>query len=116
MKLRSIIILFSFVITFGLLCSFPPAWSEEVGAVLEEPETEFPQVTLKMSGNGCEPNLNESELLHVKGVLGVDIESKPGKMIVTYDPARVGVAKILGAVGKKEGGCTASEEVANVKK
>ncbi len=115
MKFR-IIVLFSFVVAFSFLCGFPAAWSEEVGAVLEEPEPELPQVTLKMSGNGCEPNLNESELLRVKGVLGVDIESKPGKMIVTYDPTKTGVQKILGAVGKKEGGCTASEEVANVKK
>ena len=115
MKLRSVAILLFFAAVFGLLYSFPVA-SQDVGVVQEEQEPELPQVTLKFSGNGCETNLNESELLRVRGVVGVDVESKPGKMIVSYDPVRVGVAKILGAVGKKEGGCTASEDVADVKK
>jgi len=114
MKLRSVAILLFFAAVFGLLYSFPAA-SQDVGVIEEELGPEFPQITLKFSGNSCEINLNESELLHVKGVLGVDIESKPGKIVVTYDPARTGVAKLLGAIGKKKGGCVASEDVAGVK-
>ncbi len=117
--MRLIIVLFSFVVTFGLFYNPPVAWSEDVGAILEEPaepaEPELPQITLKMSGVGCETNLNESELLRLKGVVGVDIESQPGKMVVTYDPAKLTKQKIMGAVGKKKGGCAAGEDAVDKK-
>lgn len=128
MKFRTVVILLSCTVVFGLLlCSFPaaatppessPVGSSDAGAVTDDQQTEpeLPQVTLNFRGMGCDTNLNESELLRVKGVIGVDIESKPGKVIVTYDPAQVGVAKIVGAVGRKKGGCAASEEVAGSKK
>lgn len=112
MKLRGIIILFSFAVAFGFLYSFPVT-AEDVGVVAEEPEPELPQITLDLSGKGCETNLNESELLRLKGVVGVDIESQPGKIVVTYDPAILTKQKIMGAVGKKKGGCAASEHVAD---
>ncbi len=115
MRLRLAIILFSLTVAFGFSYSFPVAWSDEVGVIPEAPEPELPelpQVTLKFSGGGCETNTNESELLRLKGVVGVDIESMPGKMIVTYDPAKLTKQQIKAAVGKKKGGCAASEDSA----
>lgn len=107
-----IVILLSFTVAFGSLLSFPVAWSQ-VGVIEEEPEPELPQITLKFSGGGCETNLNESELLRLKGVIEVDTYSEPGRMIVTYDPAKLTKQQIKGAVGKKKGGCAASEHVAD---
>lgn len=112
--MRFIVVLFSFTVVFGFLYNPPVAWCEDVGVILEEPaepeEPELPQITLKLSGGNCETNLNESELLRLKGVVGVDIETKPGKIIVTYDPAKLTKQQIKGAVGKKKGGCAAAED------
>jgi copper chaperone CopZ len=117
MKFCLIIVLFSFTLIFGFLYNSPAAWSGDVGVIPEAPaepaepaEPELPQITLNLAGKGCETNLNESELLRLKGVVGVDIESKPGKIIVTYDPAKLTKQQIKGAVGKKKGGCAAAED------
>ncbi|MBI4412065.1 MAG: hypothetical protein HY541_06245 [Deltaproteobacteria bacterium] len=77
----------------------------------EEPDINpYVEMTLNLSGGGCEINLNESELLRVKGVVGVDIEKKPGKIVLEYDPAVTNKGLIKSAVGKKKGGCAANEE------
>ena len=110
MNLRGAIVLLSFAVVFVLLCNFSPAWSQEIGAFLEEEMPEYPQVTLRLSGSGCDININEAELLRLEGVLLVDIESKPGRIVVTYDPAKLDVHRIKAAVGKKMGRCAASED------
>lgn len=115
MKIPFLVVLFLITAGFSFLYGLPSAWSQ-VGVIpegQEEPEPDFPEITLKFSGGGCETNLNESELLRLKGVVGVDIESKPGKMIVWYDSAQLTKQQIKGAVGKKKGGCAASEDASD---
>lgn len=85
-----------------------------VGVISEAPapaEPDLPEVTLNLAGAGCDLNLNEAELLRVKGIVKVDIEEKPGKVVVAYDPAVVTKQQIREAVGRKKGGCAASEAV-----
>lgn len=108
MNPRLATILVSITVAFGLLYC-PPAASQGVGVIQEKSEPEPLQITLKFSGNSCETNLNESELLRLIGILGVDVESVPGKMVVTYDPEKLTKQQVMGAVGKKKGGCAASE-------
>lgn len=90
-----------------------------VGVVSEEPPADnaddpnLAEMTINLSGGKCEINLNESELLRVKGVASVDIEAKPGKVVVGYNKTVVTKQQIKAAVGKKKGGCAANEEAGN---
>ncbi len=88
---------------------------EEAGAQLQvqgQPqEPEIMQVTLKLGGQSCDVNSAESAVLHLQGIMMVDIEAKPGYLIVAFDPAKVSPNQMLQAVGKKRGegwSCTAT--------
>ena len=86
----------------------------ETPAVDEEPDVDYPEMTINLAGGGCEINLNESELLRVKGIVKVDIEEKPGKIVIAYDSAVTNKGLIKAAVGKKKGGCAADEDTGEV--
>ena len=88
---------------------------EEAGAqsqVQGQPKkSEVWEVTLKLGGQSCDVNSAESAVLHLQGVMMVDIESRKGYLIVAYDPAKVSPNQMLQAVGKKRGEgwfCTAT--------
>ncbi len=89
---------------------------EEAGAQLQvqgQPqEREIMQVTLKLGGQSCDVISAESAVLHLReGIHMVNIEAKPGYLIVAYDPAKVSPSQMLQAVGKKRGEgwfCTAT--------
>ena len=67
----------------------------------EEPDIR--RVTLQLGGQSCDVNRAESAVLHLQGVVMVDIESKPGHLIVSYDRTTVSRGKMKQAIGKKKG-------------
>lgn len=73
------------------------------GVKVFEAEPEIQEVTLKLGGQSCDVNAAESAVLRLKGVVMVDVESRKGYLIVGYDPTRVSLDMMLGAVGKKRG-------------
>lgn len=75
--------------------------AEQAGTTPAEPP-ELPRVTLQLVSN-CETNSAESAILHMKGVVGVDIESKKGHMIVDYDPAKVTSQQLLDELARQKG-------------
>ncbi len=100
------------IIFFSGICVLTYA---EAGAQLQvqgQPqEPEIMQVTLKLGGQSCDVNSAESAVLHLQGIMMVDIEAKPGYLIVAFDPAKVSPNQMLQAVGKKRGEvwfCTAT--------
>lgn len=81
--------------------------------VIPPDDPDFPEVTLKLAGAGCDVNDAESAVLHLKGVLQVDIEAKKDHLFVAYDPAKVSPQQMVDAIGKKKGkkeggGCNAN--------
>ncbi len=84
----------------GLLGGKVGAQSSVV-VILEEPDIR--RVTLQFGGQSCDVNRAESALLHLQGVVMVDIESKPGHLVVSYDRITVGTAEMVQAVAKKKG-------------
>ena len=92
-----LLILFLFSI-FGLI------YSETVAQAQVSPEEpNFEEVTVKLAGAFCDVNAAESAVLHLKGVIMVDIETRKGYLIVSYDPEKVSPQQMLEAVGKKTG-------------
>jgi len=59
------------------------------------------RVTLQLGGQSCDVNRAESAVLHLQGVVMVDIESKPGHLIVSYERTTVSIGKMMQAIGKK---------------
>jgi hypothetical protein len=100
-----LLILFLFSI-FGLI------YSETVAQAQVSPEEpSFKEVTVKLAGGFCDVNAAESAVLHLKGVIMVDIETRKGYLIVAYDPEKVSPQQMVEAVGKKtgkDGACTAT--------
>ncbi len=84
----------------GLLGGKAGAQSSVV-VILEQPDIR--RVTLQFGGESCDVNRAESAVLHLQGVVMVDIESKPGRLVVSYDRLTVGTAEMVQAVGKKKG-------------
>jgi copper chaperone CopZ len=75
-------------------------------------EPEIQSATLKLGGQSCGEHVVDVEaaLLHLRGVVMVDIEARKGHVLVGYDPSKVSVAHMLQAVQKKRGAswyCTA---------
>ena len=66
-------------------------------------EPEIRSVTLQLGGQSCADHVKESALLHLRGVVMVDIEARPGYAIVAFDPSTVSVAHMLQSVAKKSG-------------
>lgn len=66
-------------------------------------EPEIRSVTLKVGGQSCADHVAESGLLHLRGVVLVDMEARPGYAIVGFDPSRVSVSHMLQAVARKSG-------------
>lgn len=65
-------------------------------------EPEPSRVALRLGG-GCEVNEVESTLLRMKGVVGVDVESKRGHMVIDYDPIRVTSQQLTDELARKKG-------------
>ncbi len=61
------------------------------------------RVTLQFGGQSCDVNRAESAVLHLQGVVMVDIESRPGHLIVSYERTTVSIGKMMQAIGKKSG-------------
>ncbi len=61
------------------------------------------KVTLQFGGQSCDVNRVESAVLHLQGVMMVDIESKPGRLVVSYDRTTLTIEEMVQAVGKKKG-------------
>ncbi len=92
----------------GLLHGEAGAQSQSQG---QPKESEVWEVTLKLGGQSCDVNSAESAVLHLEGIMMVDIESRKGYLIVAYDPSKVSPNQMLQAVGKKRGEgwfCTAT--------
>lgn len=66
-------------------------------------EPEIRSVTLQLGGQSCADHVKESALLHLRGVVMVDIEARPGYAIVAFDPSTVSVPHMLQSVAKKSG-------------
>lgn len=93
---------------FDLIYEKPNAQAQ-VQVIPEEPT--FDEVALKLAGAFCDVNAAESAVLHLKGVIMVDIETRKGYLIVGYDPDKVSPEQMVEAVGKKRGkngACTAT--------
>ena len=75
--------------------------SSPVGVVPEEPESS--RVTLKLAGGTCDINAVESTLLRLQGVVGVDIESKKGHLIVDYTSSKLTPQQMVDALARKKG-------------
>ena len=72
-----------------------------VGVIPESSDAQ--RVTLKFATGNCSINDVESVLLRVKGVNGVDVESRPGHLVVDYSSNLVSVPKLVDALARKEG-------------
>lgn len=66
-------------------------------------ERDIRRVSLQFGGQSCDVNRAESAVLHLQGVVMVDIESRPGHLVVSYDRTTVSIDEMLQAVGKKKG-------------
>ncbi len=84
----------------GLLGGMAGAQSSVV-VIPEEPDIRA--VTLQFGGQSCDVNRAESAVLHLQGVVMVDIESKPGRLVVSYDRTTLTIEEMVQAVGKKKG-------------
>jgi len=84
----------------GLLGGRAGAQSSVV-VIPEEPDIRA--VTLQFGGQSCDVNRAESAVLHLQGVVMVDIESKPDRLVVSYDRITVSIEEMVQAVGKKKG-------------
>lgn len=82
-----------------------PLAQAQVQVYPEEPE--YWQATLKLAGASCDVNAAESAVLHLKGVISVDIEAKKDHLLVGYDPQKVSPEQMVDAIGKKKG-CNAN--------
>ena len=81
--------------------------SEKAGAQPQVPgqpqELDIRQVTLKLGGQSCDVNSAESAVLHLQGVLMVDIETRKGYLVVSYDSSKVSIAEMLSSVANRRG-------------
>lgn len=75
-----------------------------------EAQPELRDVTLKdavlqLGGQSCEEHIVEAEsaLLHLRGVVMVDIGRRKGYFFVGYDPSKVSIAQMLSAVRSRRG-------------
>jgi len=84
----------------GLLGGMAGAQSSVV--VIPE-QSDIRKVILQFGGQSCDVNRVESAVLHLQGVVMVDIESKPGHLIVSYERTTVSIGKMMQAIGKKSG-------------
>ena len=84
----------------GLLGGMAGAQSSVV--VIPE-QSDIRKVTLQFGGQSCDVNRVESAVLHLQGVMMVDIESKPGRLVVSYDRTTLTIEEVVQAVGKKKG-------------
>ncbi len=84
----------------GLLGGMAGAQSSVV--VIPE-QSDIRKVTLQFGGQSCDVNRVESAVLHLQGVMMVDIESKPGRLVVSYDRTTLTIEEMVQAVGKKKG-------------
>ncbi len=84
----------------GLLGGKAGAQSSVV-VIPEQPDIR--RVTLQFGGESCDVNRAESAVLHLQGVVMVDIESKPGRLVVSYDRTTLTIEEMVQAVGKKKG-------------
>ncbi len=84
----------------GLLGGKAGAQSSVV-VIPEQPDIR--KVTLQFGGESCDVNRAESAVLHLQGVVMVDIESKPGRLVVSYDRTTLTIEEMVQAVGKKKG-------------
>ena len=76
-----------------------------VGWALEEPAAiTHPKVTLKLVSTECDDiNTIESALLHMEGILSVDIESKKGHLIIGYRSGKVTPEQMVDKIARKNG-------------
>lgn len=84
----------------GLLGAKAGAQSSVV--VIRE-QRDIRRVILQLGGQSCDVNSAESAVLHLQGVVMVDIESKQGYLIVGYDRTTVSIGQMMQAVGKRSG-------------
>ncbi len=96
----------SFLSVLILLSFFPfvyekPIVQAQVQVFPAEPDIR--EVTLKLAGSSCDMNSAESAVLHLKGVVAVDVEYKKDHLLVGYDPDKVTPQQMVDAIGKKRG-------------
>lgn len=100
--IQTIFLIFFLLGSIGLIYNDSGA---QVQVIPEEPE--FLDVTLKLAGASCDVNAAESAVLHLRGVVSVDIEAKKDHLLVAYDPAKVSPQLMVEAIGRKRG-CNAN--------
>lgn len=66
------------------------------------------RITLKLATGNCNVNNVESTLLRMKGVTGVDIESRKGYLVVDYVSNALTLQRIIDEVARKRGCATQS--------
>lgn len=93
------------IVFFSILGFLYQETRAQVQVYPEEPE--YWQATLKLAGASCDVNAAESAVLHLKGVISVDIEAKKDHLLVGYDPQKVSPEQMVDAIGKKKG-CNAN--------
>lgn len=80
--------------------ALPP--EEEVGMAAEEDEVS--DVTLMLASATCDDiNEIESVILHLGGVVEVDIESRRGHLVVSYLPLNVSPQQMVDALARRMG-------------
>ena len=105
----SLLLILFFSSIYGLF-SYKEAGAQSGVQVFPE-EPDIQEVTLELGGQSCDVNHAESAVLHLKGIFMVDIESKPGYLIVSYDRLKVMTDDMVLVVGKQRGAgwfCTAT--------
>lgn len=104
-----ILLILFFSSIYGLFSYKEAGAQSDVLVIPEEPDIQ--EVTLELGGQSCDVNRAESAVLHLRGILMVDIELKPGYLIVGYDRLKVTTDDMVLVVGKQSGAgwfCTAT--------